>query len=95
MIKVEEMRHFTTETQRENEGLYLMVKSLRQINSSLTNEIKHLREALALSQREQDSLKQQVHNLKMSGVGGGGGNGLVGTAVRRAPMTGMTNGNAI
>jgi regulator of replication initiation timing len=64
----EELRRYTGEVQRESEKLKLMVHELRHINDHLKDEVKHLRDELAASQKEQDALRGQLHSLKIQQI---------------------------
>lgn len=76
----EELQAYTAETQRDSDHLHAVVKQLRAENAGMAQEMRLLREALAVSQKEMGALKQQVSQLKLqrgyeAGAAGAGGNG--------------------
>ncbi len=74
-----ELQAFTVETQRESDYLKSIIKDLKSVNVGLAHEMKLLREALVVSQKEMGTLKQQVSALKLQrgydqlAAGGNGG----------------------
>lgn len=76
-MSADQLAAYTSQTERENHQLHGVVEELRRANTSMAHEMKHLRETMAVYQREVDALKAQVSAFKLQrGFGGGaGGNG--------------------
>lgn len=84
----EELAAYTTETERENHHLHSVIKELRKANTTMGHEMKLLREALAISQKEIDALKVTVQAMKLQrGFPGPGNNGPLASARNPKPPT--------
>jgi len=93
----EQLEHFSSNTQRENENLFLLVKELKAINQSTTTENKQLRTQLLQIHKELADLKAEMNRIRTRGYESNKPNTFLLSAGRRraaaAASPSATHGN--